>query len=75
MYAVNEARELEWAARIPTAAGYYWYTHPAAYEHPVLVRVETVDGALKARFADMPLHVPLRMLAGGRWAGPAARPQ
>lgn len=66
---------LEWKAEAPEAAGYYWYRHTAADEHPALVRVARIDGELRVYFAGMPAHAPMRMLTGGRWTGPVARPQ
>lgn len=67
--------KLDWTDDTPEAAGYYWYRHPATHEQPALVRVEAVEGELKAYFTGMSVYAPMRMLAGGRWAGPIGRPQ
>lgn len=67
--------KLAWTEDAPAFNGYYWYRHPASHEAPTLVRVDIVEGRLKAYFTGIAVHADLRMLAGGCWAGPLPRPQ
>lgn len=59
---------LVWHDGVPDAEGAYWYFHPASHELPTRVRLERAGAELVARFPDLHVPVPLRLLAGGRWA-------
>lgn len=69
-FAPAETGELQWQDAAPACAGRFWYWHPATFELPVLVRLADAGAELKAFFPDCPVPVPLRLLAGGRWAAP-----
>ncbi len=64
--------ELAWTDIPPTVPGRYWYYHAAGYEHPALVRMEAEGESFTVHFPGLPVAVPLRLLAGGRWAGPVS---
>jgi len=65
----------DWNNDCPAAAGYYWYRHPSTYEQPSIVRVDAIDGDLRVYFTGMSAYAPIRMLAGGDWAGPIRWPE